>query len=142
MKVYNRGLKISFQQIVRYVDKEKHSIDDFEEVLHKILVAPTNHFCVDVEQKILIKYMKVQKLSRPMRDRKIQLIWNIMNYLQRADSSNTKSKRYLGLHSMLLDSEIENLIQDKASGNIKNEKLLKKKICEKQILNIIKAKVQ
>ena len=77
-----------------------------------------------------------------MRDRKIQIIWNIMNYLERADCSNTKSKRYLGLHSMLLDSEIENLIQDKTSGNMKTEKLLKKKICEKQILNIIKTKVQ
>ena len=61
---------------------------------------------------------------------------------KRADSSNVKSKRYLGLYSIILDTEIENLLQDKASGSHRNEELLKKKICEKQILNMIRAKVQ
>ena len=129
---------------MRNVDKDNQSVDDLEEVLFKIgkLVAPTNHFWIDVEQKLLIKYMKIEKLSRPMRDRKIQICRNIMDYMQRADSSNVKSKRYLGLYSIMLDTEIENLLQDKASGSHRNEELLKKKICEKQILNMIRAKVQ
>jgi len=131
-------------EIMRNVDKDNQSVDDLEEVLFKIgkLVAPTNHFWIDVEQKLLIKYMKIEKLSRPMRDRKIQICRNIMDYMQRADSSNVKSKRYLGLYSIILDTEIENLLQDKASRSHRNEELLKKKICEKQILNMIRAKVQ
>ena len=123
------------------LNKEVTSAEDIEETLFKLalFVHHTNTLWLEPQQKLLFKYMREKRITRPMRERIVQLCSNIMLYLQHADKASVKTKKYLGLHSCLLNAQIENLLQDKKRGcNV--DETLKKKICEKQILSIIKAK--
>ena len=129
------------KHITNMLNKEMTSAGDIEEILYKLssVVHHTNNLWMEPEQKLLVKYMKEKRMTRPMRERIVQLCSNIMQCLQHADKASVKTRKYLGLHSCLLNAQIENLLEDKNRGcNI--DETLKKKICEKQILNIIKAK--
>ena len=129
------------KHIASMLNKEVTSVGDIEEILFKLssIVHHTNNLWVEQEQKLLVKYMKEKRITRPMRERIVQLCSNIMHFLQHADKASVKTRKYLGLQSCLLNAQIENLLEDKKRGCHIDE-FLKKKICEKQILNIIKAK--
>ena len=127
--------------VANMVNKMVTSAGDIEEILFRLstLVAHTNNLWIEAEQKLLMVYMK-EKLTRPKRERIIQICSNTMQYLQHADRGNVKSRKYLSLHSCLLNSQIENLLEDKNKGCHVDRSLMKK-IYEKQIINIIRAKI-
>ena len=127
--------------IATNLNNELTSAEELEEILFQLalIVHHTNNLWFETQQKLIFKYMREKRITRPMRERIVQLCCNIMQCLQHADKASVKTRKYLGLHSCLLNAQIENLIQDKNRGcNV--DVALKKKICEKQILCIIKAK--
>ena len=129
------------KHIASMLNQEVTSAGEIEEILFRLssFVHHTNNLWIEPEQKLLVKYMKEKRITRPMRERIVQLCSNIMQFLQYADKASVKTRKYLGLQSCLLNAQIENLLEDKNRGCHIDE-VLKKKICEKQTLNIIKAK--
>ena len=103
--------------MVSGIDKNSASLEYLEEVTSKLsaLVFYTHHTWIDLEQKLLIKYMKLTKLTRPQLDRKIQICINIMKYIQRNNvpASESLTRRYKGLYSCLMESMMFRKLQEK-----------------------------
>jgi len=92
------------------INKNNDSLEDLEKTMFELslLVSCSNNLWIEAEQKLLVKYMKIpdQNLSHPAIDRKIQIIINILKYMERcADAEDIKkSKKYKMLQICLLSA--------------------------------------
>ena len=93
------------------INKNDASLEDLEKTMFELstLVSCTNNLWIEAEQKLLVKYMKIpdKSLSRPAIDRKIQIIINVLRYMERCcgieDIKN--SNRYKMLQICLLSAK-------------------------------------
>lgn len=105
-KAYNKAYKK-----VTGINKNDASLEDLEKTMFELstLVSCTNNLWIEAEQKLLVKYMKIpdKSLSRPAIDRKIQIIINVLKYMERcSDTEDIKnSNRYKMLQICLLSAK-------------------------------------
>ena len=77
----------------------------------------THHLRLELDQKLLVRMIKMRGVpSRPVRDRKVQICQNILSQLRREHSHQlaelVRSEKYLGVREVLVNTQLENLLED------------------------------
>ena len=74
------------------LNQEVTSAGEIEEILFRLssFVHHTNNLWIEPEQKLLVKYMKEKRITRPMRERIVQLCSNIIYAICRQSQCKDK----------------------------------------------------
>ena len=110
--------------------------EELEEAVWRVsrLVAPSHPRLLELERQLLAAYTQLgPQLSRPARERRLQLLQRLQS------SAAVPPPRQLELQAAVLETQILNLVQDRAGGAAV-DKLLARKLCEKKILDVVRAK--
>ena len=129
------------QQVLEEIKQLCKYFEEIEEKIFKLskIVFHKNQILFEAHQKMLVIMLKTKILSRPMKERKVQILQSILQYLKTQDEECLKSRKYLNLYSVMIDQQIENLILNiKCSNNkTKIRETIKTKLVEKQALSHI-----
>ena len=109
------------------------------------LLHHSHHLRLELDQKLLVRLIRLRRAARPVRDRKVQVCQNILSHLERQHSDQLpellRSERYLGVRLVLVNTQVENMLEDYRRGVTGLKERLAGKMKESQELRIIKLRL-
>ena len=110
-----------------------------------LLLHHSHHLRLELDQKLLVRLIRLRRAARPVRDRKVQVCQNILSHLERQHSDQlpelVRSERYLGVRLVLVNTQVENLLEDYRRGVAGIKGRLAGKMKESQELRIVKLRL-
>lgn len=121
--------------------------DELELVVSRVsgLLHHSHHLRLELDQRLLVRLLRLRRAARPVRDRKVQVSQNILSQLRRQHSDQlgelVRSERYLGVRLVLVETQVENMLEDYRRGVTGLKERLAGKMKESQELRILKLRL-